>query len=350
MEVAAAKALKHFVIEQRDYKIHSVGQGYINSTYQVLEGNRIVYILQCINNKVFPDVPALMENLRTVLPLLTAEDYHPISFMPSKARLPYYKDEEGAFWRLLTYVPNSVAFDFTNESDIAFEAGRILGVFHSCLENIPAASFREVLPGFHDISLRREEYLLTLKQANSQRLKSASKEIDFAEKAFSKLDAGFENLPVRICHNDTKLNNILFSKETSKALCMIDLDTVMPGYIIYDLGDAIRTLANPVSEDETDLKKISFDLEMVSAFLRGIEKSKLKLSDSEKQAIPSGVALMPYLHGLRALTDYLNNDVYYQISYAGQNLDRCRNLFYFTRLVFEKKDDISKLVESVLGK
>ncbi|MBT8286349.1 MAG: aminoglycoside phosphotransferase family protein [Flavobacteriaceae bacterium] len=350
MEVAAAKALKHFVIEQRDYKIHSVGQGYINTTYRIQEGNRTLYILQRINHEVFPDVPALMENLRTILPLLAAEDYHPISFMHSKARLPYYKDEEGAFWRLLTYVPNSVAFDFTNESDIAFEAGRILGVFHSCLENIPATSFREVLPGFHDISLRREEYFLALKQAISERLKSASKEIDFAEEAFSKLDVGFDNLPVRICHNDTKLNNILFSKKTGKALCLIDLDTVMPGYIIFDLGDSIRTLANPVSEDETDLKKISFDLDMVSAFLKGIKKSKLKLSDSEKKAIPSGIALMPYLHGLRALTDYLNNDVYYQISYANQNLDRCRNLFCFTRMVLEKKDAISKLVESVLGK
>ena len=350
MEVAAAKALKHFVIEQRDYKIHSVGQGYINTTFRVHEGNRLVYILQRINHMVFPDVPALMENLRTILPLLAAEDYQSISFMPSKARLPYYKDEEGDFWRLLTYVPNSVAFDFTNEPDIAFEAGRILGVFHSCLENIPTSSFREVLPGFHDISLRREEYLLALKQANPERLQSASKEIDFAEKAFSKLDVGFENLPVRICHNDTKLNNILFSKHTGKALCLIDLDTVMPGYIIYDFGDALRTLANPVPEDETNLKKISFDLEMVSAFLKGIKKSKLTLSDSEKQAIPQGIALMPYLHGLRALTDYLNNDVYYQISYADQNLDRCRNLFCFTRMVFENKDAISKLVDSVFGK
>ncbi|MEZ2416102.1 phosphotransferase enzyme family protein [Muriicola sp. E247] len=350
MEVAAAKALKHFVIEQRDYKIRSVGQGYINTTFRVQEENLTVYILQCINNKVFPDVPALMENLRTILPLLAAEDYHPISFMPSKARLPYYKDEEGAFWRLLTFVPNSVAFDLTHEPDIAFEAGRILGLFHSCLENLPAASFKEVLPGFHDISLRRKEYLLALKQANSERLQSASKEIEFAEEAFFKLDVGFENLPVRICHNDTKLNNFLFSNVTGKALCLIDLDTVMPGYIIYDLGDAIRTLANPVSEDDTDLKKIGFDLDMVTAFLRGIKKSKLKLSDSEKQAIPSGVALMPYLHGLRALTDYLNNDVYYQISYADQNLDRCRNLFCFTRIVLEKKDAISKLVKSVLGK
>ncbi|NNK12352.1 MAG: aminoglycoside phosphotransferase family protein [Flavobacteriaceae bacterium] len=348
MEAAAARALKHFVIEQKDYTILPVSQGYINTTYQILDGNRTDFILQRINSEVFPDVPAIMENLITLLPLLKEEQYHPISFMPTKARLPYYKDEEENYWRLLTFVPDSVAFDFTENPEVAYEAGRILGMFHRQLKNIPAAGFKEVLRGFHNLKHRREEYLLALKQAKKERREKALKEIEFAEEAFLKLDMGFESLPIRICHNDTKLNNFLFSKETGKGLCLIDLDTVMPGYIIYDLGDIIRTLANPVPEDEQNLNKICFDLKMVSSFLKGIKESNLQLSDAEKQAIPAGVVLMPYLHGLRALTDYLNNDVYYRVSYPDHNLDRSKNLFYFTQLAIDKRQALLNLVEEIL--
>ncbi|QBA63212.1 phosphotransferase enzyme family protein [Muriicola soli] len=349
MEFAAAKALKHFVIEQKDYKIRPVSQGYINTTFQILDGDQTEFILQRINGEVFPDVPAIMKNLKALIPLLRAENYHSISYMPTKARLPYYKDEEGGYWRLLTFVPDSVAFDYTKDPEVAYEAGRILGLFHKQLDGVSVEEFREVLPGFHNLNHRRQEYLNAFKQAKKERRQNALKEIEFAEETFLKLDKDIDSLSLRICHNDTKLNNFLFSKDTGKGLCLIDLDTVMPGRIIYDLGDIIRTLANPVPEDEKNLKTIGFDLKMVSSFLKGIEASELQLSDAEKQAIPAGVVLMPYLHGLRALTDYLNNDVYYRISYPDHNLDRSRNLFYFTQLAFERSEALLSLVEEILG-
>jgi len=270
--------------------------------------------------------------------------------MPTKARIPFYRDDEGEYWRLLTFVPDSIAYYFSTEPKVAFEAGRILGLFHKFLANLAVDDFKEIIPGFHDLTSRGEEFRHALKLASRERLQSATKEIRFAEQTILELEQNKPaGLPLRICHNDTKLNNFLFSTKTGNALCLIDLDTVMPGYIHFDLGDAIRTLANPFPEDEIALEKISFDLRMVASFLEGIGESEVELSRVEKQAIPYGAVLMPFLHGLRALTDFLNNDIYYKVSYSDQNLHRSRSLFTVTQKALQQKEDLAKIVEDILG-
>ena len=347
---AAEKALEHFVIERKSYVIETVNQGYINDSYQILDGDTPVFLLQKINRNVFPEIKILMQNIQAVLPFLRGKNYHPLEFMPTKARIPFYRDDEGEYWRLLTFVPDSIAYYFSTEPKVAFEAGRILGLFHKFLANLAVDDFKEIIPGFHDLTSRGEEFRHALKLASRERLQSATKEIRFAEQTILELEQNKPaGLPLRICHNDTKLNNFLFSTKTGNALCLIDLDTVMPGYIHFDLGDAIRTLANPFPEDEIALEKISFDLRMVASFLEGIGESEVELSRVEKQAIPYGAVLMPFLHGLRALTDFLNNDIYYKVSYSDQNLHRSRSLFTVTQKALQQKEDLAKIVEDILG-
>ena len=154
-------------------------------------------------------------------------------------------------------------------------------------------------------------------------------------------------LPVRLCHNDTKLNNILFSKTNNKALCLIDLDTLMKGYFFYDFGDAARTIANTAAEDEKDLNKITFNKELFSAFIDGLKNSTRFLSASELKTLPLGVVFMPFIHGLRALTDYLNGNIYYQVAYENQNLDRCLSLFNFAEKAYAEIDFISKEIKQL---
>ena len=344
------KILDHFVIEQKTYGIEPLVQGYINETFRIMDKGVPVFLLQRINRDVFPDIPGLMENLQTILPLLKEEDYHPVSFMYTKSRQPYYRDETGHYWRLMTFVSNGVSYDFSTSPEIAFEAGRVLGRFHSLLENVDPGNIREILPGFHDLEKRKHQFGLALSNASAKRRDKAGEEIGFAREVLGELGKNTPaQLPIRICHNDTKLNNFLFSSKTGKGLCLIDLDTVMPGFLHFDIGDAIRTLANPCPEDEKNLEKITFDLEMADAFLRGIRASELKLSQGEIQAVYYGAVLMPFLHGLRALTDFLENDRYYRVSYPEQNLNRSRSLFAVVRKTRENKNALSALVQKVLG-
>lgn len=344
------KVLDHFVIDHKAYGVEPLKRGFINETFRILDGGVPVFLLQRINGDVFPDIPGLMYNLQEVLPYLKGEDYHPVAFMYTKSRLPYYIDNHGQYWRLMTFVPGAISYDYSADPGIAFEAGRILGTFHRLLEPVPAKNLKEILPGFHDLRKRADEFRFALENASYERKHRAQKEINFVEALLDDMsDSSPEGLPLRICHNDTKLNNFLFSSESGKGQCLIDLDTVMPGFLHFDMGDAIRTLANPCPEDETNLEKISFHLEMVKAFLLGIKQSGLKTEKKERQAVAYGAALMPFLHGLRALTDFLNNDRYYRVSYPDQNLNRCRSLFAMTGKTIEYKAEITALTEEILG-
>ncbi|WP_372973568.1 phosphotransferase enzyme family protein [Muriicola sp.] len=341
-------ALDHFVIERKTYGVKPLSTGYINDTYTIFDGNIPVFLLQRVNQKVFHDIPGLMENLEAVLPALKGRGYHPVSFYYTKARHPYYRDKNGQYWRLMSFVSNGFSFDFTTDPDIAFEAGRILGTFHGLTEKITPESIKEILVGFHDLSKREEEFKTALENASEERKQKARKEITLANVLLGELkEDKTTDLPLRICHNDAKLNNFLFSSETGKGLCLVDLDTIMPGYLHYDLGDAIRTLANPHPEDERDLEKITFDLDMIKTFLRGIRESRLELSEGEKRSIPYGAILMPFLHGIRALTDYLQYDRYYKVTYPEENLNRSKSLLAVARKALENRSAVDAIVKEV---
>ena len=328
--------LHYFSIERKDYEIQPISQGYINDTFALLQDGAPNYILQRLNVQVFSNIDLLMQNIHHALPYLNDKNYCQISLIRTIDDKPYLKISKSDCWRMFTMVPDSVAFNTTQDKGIALEAGKIIGKFHSLLQEAPLDIFKDTIPGFHDLSFRAKQFEEALGSATPEKLKEAEKAILFAKMTLEELrfyDPG--NLPLRICHNDTKLNNILFHKQDKRALCLIDLDTVMKGYFHYDFGDAVRTIVNTVSEDEKDLSKITFNKELLEAFIDGLSKNSDFLTKAEIQHLPFGVKLMPFIHGIRALTDYLLGNIYYKVTYKTQNLDRCLSLFAFTEKAAE---------------
>lgn len=322
--------LKCFSVEESDYRFQPIIQGYINDTYLVLGNDRPCYILQRINHLVFKDIKGLMGNIQMALDLLSDPGYEHIELVKTLNGKNYCEIRDEGYWRLISYIDQSYASDITTDGNIAFEAGRILGKFHQLLKNAPVNDFVDTIPRFHDLGLRKDQLEKALAEAAPEKLKVAEKAIAFAKATLPKLrELQQTQLPIRVCHNDTKLNNILFSKKNHKALCLIDLDTLMKGYFYFDFGDAVRTVANTALEDERDLGKIMFEKGLFEKFVEGLHQSGLSMTDDELALLPLGAVFMPFIHGLRALTDYLNNNIYYKVFYETQNLDRCLSLFDF---------------------
>ena len=323
--------LHDFEIAQKNYSISILNNGLINDTYVISLEQQPVYVLQRINHKIFEDIEGLMQNIALALPFLKTENYTSINLVKTKSNTSYLS-KDGCFWRLMTYIAESITYNTTKNKVIAFEAGRIIGTFHNALQHVDAHKFSDTIPRFHDLTLREYQFHEALTNAEHSKKNTAKEAIDFALKMIPQIKAlHIDNLPIRICHNDTKLNNILFSKQTQKALCLIDLDTIMKGHFYYDFGDAVRTLTNTASEDEKDHSKITFEKELFISFIDGLVNSGIILTKKEIETLSLGAVLMPFLHGIRALTDYLDNDRYYKVVYDNQNLDRSLSLFNFSQ-------------------
>jgi len=333
--------LDNFSIAENDYTFQPLTDGYINDTFLVLHQSQPLYILQRVNHLVFENVVGLMNNVQNVLEHLKDIDYHEITLVKTRSGNQFIKDEKDkiGYWRLMTYIDDSTAYNTTESPDIAFEAGRIIGNFHLLLKDAKVDDYIDTIPRFHDLELRQNQFDEALKNADPEKKEIAIKDIEFAIETLSILKSmAIDNLPLRVCHNDTKLNNILFSKKSEKALCLIDLDTIMKGNFHFDFGDAIRTIVNTAPEDEQEHYKITFKKPLFEAFVNGVASNNSFLSSEEIKALPYGVILMPFLHGIRALTDYLNNNIYYKVAYENQNLDRCRSLFDFTKKALQNHD------------
>lgn len=338
------EVLDNFDLKKKVYSFDGLNSGFINDTYLVSENDIPKYILQRINNGVFTNVEGLMGNIGCALKLLKANDYTRIKLIKSNLGKTYFSDAKG-FWRMMTYIQGSTTYDTTTSPEIAFEAGRLIGKFHMLMSETDFKKYTDTIPKFHNLELRKMQFLAALARASEAKLAVAIDTIAFAKSTLKMLEE-MENkhLPVRICHNDTKLNNILYSKETQKALCLIDLDTIMKGNFHYDFGDAIRTIVNTAPEDEQNHFKITFEKNLFEAFINGLAHNGSFLTKEEVQSLPFGVVLMPFLHGIRALTDYLNNNVYYKVAYENQNLDRSLSLFDFTQKALNELDYMNDLV------
>ncbi|SHJ55859.1 Phosphotransferase enzyme family protein [Maribacter aquivivus] len=322
--------------------------GLINETFMVTEENGQQYILQKINTQVFKNASILMDNIQFALPVLKADDYSQITFLNTTTGTNHLI-QDNDFWRMMIYIPNSTTFNTTTQTSTAFEAGRIIGKFHQLLQHADTALFNDTLPKFHNLDFRTQEFQEALQNAESQKKEIAHIAIKKAQSFLKELQyLNTSILPVRICHNDTKLNNILFSKSTKKALCLIDLDTIMKGYFFYDFGDAIRTVVNNAPEDEQNHELINFDESLFKAFVDGLASNRSFLTAADKDSLPLGAVFMPFIHGLRALTDYLNNNRYYKVTYENQNLDRCSSLFNFAEKALKKKDFMAAYIAKVL--
>ncbi|MEN8125488.1 MAG: aminoglycoside phosphotransferase family protein [Bacteroidota bacterium] len=340
---ALNKILEQFQIPEVKYKFEIISNGFINDTYMVSAEGRPEYILQRINTDVFTNIDALMHNLDLVLPLLKHDDYKTIKLVKTALGDSFIKTETNHVWRLMTFIKDSLTYNTTTNPKVAFEAGKIIGLFHTILNNFDAELLEDTLPNFHNVSYRYQQFNEALVNAKPDNIKNSQKAIDFVKKNIELLlKIKVDDLPVKVCHNDTKLNNILFSNK--KALCLIDLDTIMKGTFLYDFGDAVRTIANTADEDEKNLSKINFTNELFDAFVDGLAVHKDSLAKKEIDFLSLGVVLMPFLHGIRALTDYLENNRYYKVSYETQNLDRCMSLFTFAQLALDKQKYMKKRI------
>ncbi|CAM4108149.1 phosphotransferase enzyme family protein [Zobellia nedashkovskayae] len=342
--------LGQFSVPQIKYLIKPLTDGLINDTFLIYDGSTPLYILQRVNHLVFTDVEGLMNNIQQAFKYLEDNDYSKITLVSPKSGDSHYISPTGNHWRLMTFIDGSTAYNTTEDTRIAFEAGRIISKFNSLLQEANLDDYVDTIPRFHDITLRQEQFKSALKTAAPEKLEVAEKAIVFTNEILEKLTAlNLKELPIRVCHNDTKLNNILFSKETNKALCLIDLDTLMKGYFLYDFGDAVRTIANTAAEDEQDHSKIIFDKDLFEGFIDGLAVNSSFLTKSEIETLSWGAVLMPFLHGIRALTDYLNNNIYYKVAYENQNLDRSLSLYNFTQKALNHIDYMENVLKEKLS-
>jgi len=323
--------VNQFLITSTYVGYKELNSGHINDTYLIKTTQKPFYVLQKINHFVFKDVPNLMKNKVYVTQHLKKHTkYSSLTFVPCISGDDYYKDDDGNFWNLMLFVDDSKTFEIAPNKIVAFEAGKLFGDFLNATANFDASLLFETISGFHNMIFRYQQFDEALKNASKERKELAKKEINRAQELREEM-CFLESLKIegkiqtRVTHNDTKISNALFTKD-NKGLCVIDLDTVMPGIIHYDFGDAIRTICATAKEDETDLSKVQFNLDFFKAFSKGfLSEIKESVTPFEAQYLPLSAKTITFIMALRMLTDFLNNDVYYKTSYELHNLDRVKN-------------------------
>lgn len=314
------------------------GSGHINDTYLVRteEDGCHDYVLQRINKYVFSDIPAMSHNIDQVTSHIRKKleenntpdiDRHVLTLVKAGNNQPYYLDSHKDYWNAFYFIPDSISHDCVDNADLALQAGRGYGSFLNQLQDFSASRLHITIPDFHDIDFRLENLQKSIEVSFDNRINQCEGTLnDFLRRQNSmKLIKSLGKkgeIPERVTHNDTKLNNVLMDK-SGKFLCVIDLGTVMPGYIHYDFGDAIRTICNSSFEDEKDLSKIHFNLSNFENFSRGyLEHTKSFLTDAELDNLAFSALFMTYIMGIRFLADYLDGDKYYKTTYPGHNLVR----------------------------
>lgn len=331
-----------------------LASGHINDTYLIETTKKPYFVLQRINHGVFKDVPGLIENkvnvsfhIKEKLKHLSKEELERkvLTFASAKDGCAYYKDEDGNYWNLMQFIDESLTFETVNDEEIAYEGGKLFGEFLNLTNDFDAKKLTEVIPKFHDMSFRYSQFQSALQSAPKERLFKANACIDSVTDLkeemhiLQKLKESGE-IKLRVTHNDTKISNALFTKN-HKGLCVIDTDTVMPGIVHYDFGDAIRTICNTAAEDESNLDLVAFNFQYYKAYEKGfLEKIESSLSPIELQYLPLGAKTMIFIMALRFLTDYLNNDVYYKTKYPEHNLDRAKNQFKLLESLSQQLSEI----------
>ena len=346
------EALAHFTLEGKPLLCRPFGEGHLNVTCLVETDRNRRYVLQRINRVAFHDIPGLMENMVAVTRHIAARTEDPracLHLVPTLEGGSYYVDAQGEYWRVCDYVERSICLQHPETPEDFYQSALAFGRFQSLLRDFPAASLHETIPKFHDTPERFRIFRNALARDPLGRARGVEREIAFAlaherEAAALTGQCAAGLLPLRVTHNDTKLNNVMLDAETRRALCVVDLDTVMPGLSAYDFGDAIRFGASTGAEDEQNLDKIAVDAALYRCFTRGFLQSGGALTRAEIDALPVGAKLMTLECGVRFLTDYLLGDVYFSIARPGHNLDRARTQF---RLVADTERRWGELVSIV---
>jgi Putative homoserine kinase type II (protein kinase fold) len=352
--------LNHFPIAGNVISVEPFGNGHINDTLRVTTTSKTSYILQRINHNIFTNVDMLQNNIRTVTLHIKAKlavrgdsaiERKVLTFLDTIEGKPYYFDGEN-YWRVCLFIPQSRSFEEVTP-ELSFEAGKAFGDFQSMLSDLPDGSLGETIPNFHNMEYRLQQFRDAVKSNPCNRLKEVLSLVEEVEKRSTTMCIQEElyrqgKLCKRTNHCDTKVNNILFD-EDGTVLCVIDLDTVMPGFVLSDIGDFIRTAANAGAEDDECLNNISVRMDIFEAYTTGyMMTAKSFLTNDEIKLLPYGGRLLTYMQTVRFLTDYINGDTYYKIHSEHHNLIRTKAQFRFLQCLEEKEAAMDEFMSRFL--
>ncbi|MCK5850692.1 MAG: aminoglycoside phosphotransferase family protein [Kiritimatiellae bacterium] len=336
------------------------GAGHINDTFALTfdqDGRSVRYILQRINQHIFKDPSLLMENIMRVTEHQRSKNAglddalrRSLTFILCRDGRPFVMDDDGNYWRAYSFIENVMTYDAVESEKQAYEAARTFGRFQKDLTDLPGERLHETISDFHNTPKRYDALHQAIKDDCVNRVASARAEIEYVLKCeewasvlIDKQRAGV--IPERITHNDTKLNNVLLDVDTGEGMCVIDLDTVMPGLALYDFGDMVRTATSPADEDERDLSKVKMQMGMFRALVDGyLSTAGDFLVSAEKEHLVFSGKLITLEIGVRFLTDYLVGDTYFKVHRDGHNLDRCRTQFELVRSIEGREDQMSAYV------
>lgn len=359
--------LPQFRFEGRYVDAIEMTSGNINNTYRLeyrLGGESVFYTLQHINRYVFKNPNEVMENISRVTAHLqssyTAEGVDParrvLKLIPTRTGDTLFVDQQGNYWRAYHFIGGATPYDAPEKPVHLFETGRAFGEFQKRLCDFPADMLHETIPNFHNTTRRFYTFVAAVAENKSGRAQQAEAEIEFMFEhrkmmngIVRRLESG--ELPLRVTHNDTKINNVLIDDVTDKAICVIDLDTVMPGSSLYDFGDATRFCASTAAEDEPDTSKISFDLERYRLFTEGfLSEVNGFLTPDEIRLLPLGVQVITCELAMRFLTDYIDGDLYFKVRSPEHNLIRARAQMALLRDIESKADQMQEIIEKFITK
>ena len=349
----------HFDTEENVVEVTPFGNGHINDTLMATTGSGIAkYVLQRINHQIFRNVDMLQNNISIVTSHIRKKlearnepdiDRKVLTFLPTKDGKSYYHDGE-SYWRVCLMIPNSKSLEEVTPA-LSFAAGKAFGQFQSMLADIPEGTLGDTIPDFHNMEFRLQQLQEAIKVNAAGHLDSVRDLVDELEKraeamCIQEVLHREGKLRKRINHCDTKVNNILFDNRTNEVLCVIDLDTVMPGYVLSDIGDFIRTGANAGAEDDPDLQNVYVNMEIFQAYTRGyMESAKSFLTPLEISLLPYGGRLLTYMQTVRFFIDYLNGDTYYKIRHPEHNLQRSKAQFRLLQSLEAHADEMDRFMK-----
>ena len=353
--------VSHFNTKGTVNEIQPLGSGLINDTYKVttLEADAPDYVLQCVNHAIFQNVEMLQANIEAVTRHIRKKlveqgaddiDRKVLSFIPADTGKTYWYDGEN-YWRIMTFIPNAKTYEMV-DAEYSYYAGVAFGNFQAMLADIPD-ELGETIPDFHNMEFRLKQLRDAVAADAVGRVKEVQYYLDEIEKRAEEMCKGERlyregKLPKRVCHCDTKVNNMMFDEE-GKVLCVIDLDTVMPNFIFSDFGDFLRSAANTGAEDDENLDNVNFNMEIFKAFAKGyLESAKVFLLPIEVENLPYAAALFPYMQCVRFLADYINGDTYYKTKYPEHNLVRTKAQFKLLQSVEEHTPEMQEFIKSSL--
>jgi len=352
------KILSYFDLEGEVVEVKPMTAGHINTTSRVKMSTGKKYTLQAINTYVFKEPEKVMENIVAVTNHIRNKlaanggdtERGCLRVILTKDKKPMYRDEEDTCWRVYEFVDGVRTYDVIEDPAQMYNAGRGFGAFQRMLADFPMDTLHETIPDFHNTKKRFENLFEAARRDTAGRAESVAEDIAFFKERMEVgsllLDLTAEGkIPLRVTHNDTKVNNILIDEETNDALCVIDLDTVMPGWVAMDYGDTIRFAANTAEEDERDLTKVSLDMELYEEFTKGfLSQVGQDLTEAEIEYLPHGARMITLEIGARFLTDYLDGDIYFKTHREGHNLDRARCQMKLALSMEEQFDKMRQVV------